>query len=512
MARLTISRLLVTTLLWAALATAALAADPTLPFTEWRKTKPPLKDSNGAAAVACKVFEEDSLDDFAEVERRIVRPMTRLLPGVDLDTALATPACAVEDRQTAEIFMAPPFHIVAGNPTDLLPMLKTMEAYYAEKLGRPEVFRALLSLKDERGFTALDTMEKRLRGERMLPQELEPIRHYIAMLCDAEVAYTKFANRCDPGDYPAAIAAYDQRARQGDAAAMLRLAEMNRYGLGMTKSPAKAIGYYKQAAAAGNAEALALLDSAYRGGVDGQGQDWAAAAQMARDRGAYLSVAHLYETGGPNLPQDKGLALAWSKKAYETAKTKWEREAAALEVMRRSIAAGDWSGARQYAELGRAAVGPGSEAYAEMIIQLANMDADGRAGPRNEDRFIALHYEFSACSCIRRGPVRNKFTDADDVQLIRRFAERGDRRAAYLMGEEYVWGRLGQKDYAGAAPWYLAAARAGEPFAQDQIGQMYLVGFGVPEDAKTAYAWKVKAANQGHTGAIYDVKTWKYDR
>ncbi|MCT9810656.1 sel1 repeat family protein [Acidovorax sp. Be4] len=110
-----------------------------------------------------------------------------------------------------------------------------------------------------------------------------------------------------------------------------------------------------------------------------------------------------------------------------------------------------------------------------------------------------IRYVFSACDCPHQGIVETIFTDRPETDIIQCFAERGDKRAAFLMGEQYIWGHFGKKDYAGAAPWYLQAARAGEPFAQEILGKMYNTGSGVERNPALAKEWFAKAAKAPST-------------
>ena len=51
--------------------------------------------------------------------------------------------------------------------------------------------------------------------------------------------------------------------------------------------------------------------------------------------------------------------------------------------------------------------------------------------------------------------------------------------------------------------WYRLAAEQGDSSAQSNLGDMYSLGMGVPEDYKTAMKWYRLAAEQGDSSAQY---------
>ena len=57
------------------------------------------------------------------------------------------------------------------------------------------------------------------------------------------------------------------------------------------------------------------------------------------------------------------------------------------------------------------------------------------------------------------------------------------------------------KDNADAEKWYRKAAERGLPEAQNNLGLMYVIGRGVPQDDSEAVVWFRKAAQQGYAPA-----------
>jgi TPR repeat protein len=90
---------------------------------------------------------------------------------------------------------------------------------------------------------------------------------------------------------------------------------------------------------------------------------------------------------------------------------------------------------------------------------------------------------------------------ATALQLWSPLADRGNARAQNNLGEMYRLGRGVPQDYAAALTWYRKAADQGDAIAQDALGTMYHDGRGVPQDYSEATRWYRKAADQGFAEA-----------
>ena len=69
--------------------------------------------------------------------------------------------------------------------------------------------------------------------------------------------------------------------------------------------------------------------------------------------------------------------------------------------------------------------------------------------------------------------------------------------AAFNRGAE----AYAREDYAQAARWMREAAEQGHARAQDNLGIMYTIGLGVPQDGRQAERWLLEAAKQGYAPA-----------
>jgi TPR repeat protein len=106
---------------------------------------------------------------------------------------------------------------------------------------------------------------------------------------------------------------------------------------------------------------------------------------------------------------------------------------------------------------------------------------------------LADHYE-DATAAYNRGDY------ATAVRLLLPLASGGNRTAQYNLGLMYDLGQGVPQNDAEAMRWYLKAAEQGEGSAQTNLGFMYANGKGVPQDYAEAVKWYRKAANQGEPG------------
>ena len=93
----------------------------------------------------------------------------------------------------------------------------------------------------------------------------------------------------------------------------------------------------------------------------------------------------------------------------------------------------------------------------------------------------------------------------DAVEAIRLAAELGVAEAQFNLGNMYDLGRGVPQDDAEAVRWYRLAAEQGGTGAQYNVGIMYQDGRGVPQDETEAVRWYRLAANQGFATAQYNL-------
>ena len=84
-------------------------------------------------------------------------------------------------------------------------------------------------------------------------------------------------------------------------------------------------------------------------------------------------------------------------------------------------------------------------------------------------------------------------------------AAAGDATAQFELGALYYLGQGVPQDYAQARVWLEKAAAQGSPEAQYRLGLIYESGIGVTPDDAQAAAWWEKAAAQGFPEAQYNL-------
>ncbi len=94
---------------------------------------------------------------------------------------------------------------------------------------------------------------------------------------------------------------------------------------------------------------------------------------------------------------------------------------------------------------------------------------------------------------------------AGDLDELRRKADQGDAAAQHNLGNRYVLGWGVGRDDLEALRWYRKAAEQGHAGALFRVGLFHDEGKGVPEDNVAAVGWYRRAAEQGHVGAQFNL-------
>jgi TPR repeat protein len=92
-----------------------------------------------------------------------------------------------------------------------------------------------------------------------------------------------------------------------------------------------------------------------------------------------------------------------------------------------------------------------------------------------------------------------KYEDA--LRWFRQAADQGSAPAEYQIGEMYELARGVPEDMAQAMVWYRKAADQRYPAAEVAVGTLYANGWGVSRDESQALIWYRKAADQGYAVA-----------
>ncbi len=88
-------------------------------------------------------------------------------------------------------------------------------------------------------------------------------------------------------------------------------------------------------------------------------------------------------------------------------------------------------------------------------------------------------------------------SEGNDFEQLKKHAEQGDINAQCELGSVYYIGKGIPQNNAEALKWYKKAAEKGHPVAQFGLGVMYSEGEGVPRDYIEGYAWLSLASAKG---------------
>ena len=116
------------------------------------------------------------------------------------------------------------------------------------------------------------------------------------------------------------------------------------------------------------------------------------------------------------------------------------------------------------------------------------------------------------CLCVPLMAADKEKPFPEDFKSLKALAENGDARAQLEAGNCLRWGYGGvEKDLKATVAWYLKAAEQGHPGAQFNLGTAYMSGSGVKENQEEAIKWwrraaeKSDAMSQAQLGKLY----WK---
>ncbi|MEZ5938652.1 MAG: tetratricopeptide repeat protein [Hyphomonadaceae bacterium] len=303
-------------------------------------------------------------------------------------------------------------------------------AMHVSGQGTPE------SLEAAERYFRLAAMAGEARGKEALASlGAPPIRRFVA----DKVAEEAFAS----GNYAAALARWQDSARQGDPSAENGLGALYFAGKGVPQSDEEAFAWFTRAA-----------------------DDLSPAGATARFNLAYM---HL-ENRAPNPSNDRALELI--------------QQAAELGHPGAQLQLGGL-----YAE------GQGIEASpAASVYWFRQAAREGYPGAQN-----ALGYAYAK----GEGVERDMYAAFD---WFKHSAEQGNPYAQSSLGafHEEGWGGA-SKSYEEAMRYYRMAADQGRAYDQWRVGYLYYYGKGAPQDYDEAFSWFMRAAEQGDAQAQFEI-------
>ena len=250
----------------------------------------------------------------------------------------------------------------------------------------------------------------------------------------------------------------------------------------------------RRAAESGNVEAQRELGILYDQG-EGVRQSYSEALRwyrLAADQGddqAQFNIGEMYRFGD-GVRRDKVEAAKW----YMIASTQgWSAPKTTLRELSKSMTRSEFLEAEHRAKTWQRAHATGSRSS-----QLATNGAPGRTQSAEQSyaEQLARSYVPGAAPAATgsghsRAPAENEHrVPSPDTPLTA-------AEAAFNRGAE----AYAREDYAEAARWMREAAEQGHDRAQDNLGIMYTIGLGVPQDGRQAERWLLEAAKQGYAPA-----------
>jgi TPR repeat protein len=336
----------------------------------------------------------------------------------------------------------------------------------------------------------------------------------------------------------------ETRALKGDVVAEYQLGLIYRRGEGVLRDDATAVMWFRKAVEAGYMPALRPLEMEYgdgRMGIEPYDWDnvvkWYEKAAKEGDRVMQRALAECYRTGR-GVPQNLNTAIYWYQKAVdqrepiaELALAKLYRfgrgvpknERMAFDLTQRSATRGyenamvdlaqmylDGTGtapdiAKEYNWYEKAAVHGNQEAE----VAVGRMYLYGKIVPRNVPLAVAWFHRAGHMGNamaqffldhILAGDDRVEKDDATTLELIRQAAESGDATAQLCLAGVYDASH-DYDAYRTAFAWYLKAANNGNPVAQNTVAWWYHIGKGNHGDDTEALKWYLKAAENGNPEA-----------
>jgi TPR repeat protein len=230
------------------------------------------------------------------------------------------------------------------------------------------------------------------------------------------------------------------------------------------------------------------------------------------DAEAQYRVALIYAFGAGGVPENRGEAHKWFRRAAEQGLAKAQFQVAVQYDLGQGTARSPSEALKWY----RLAA---DQNYADAHYYLGLSYATGDIVPKDET--LAFDWfrraaEFSHPEAELRVARAYLFghgvlkAEAEAIFWYRRAAGHGVAAAQAYLGYLFESGKGMQQDHSEAAKWYLAAAEQDHPIAQLNLARLYLQGRGVRRDLSEALRWFKRAAAAGDPDAQIDLGVMYY--
>lgn len=126
----------------------------------------------------------------------------------------------------------------------------------------------------------------------------------------------------------------------------------------------------------------------------------------------------------------------------------------------------------------------------------------GASGKDAATQGLVTRQDLEIVDCLLPGVVRSI---GNTTYVTQRRPTRTTASECHIRGGEYT--AYDRADYKSALRVWMAAAEAGDPDAQNNVGEIYERGLGTQPNYEAAIIWYQKAADQGYSRALFNLGT-----
>lgn len=300
-------------------------------------------------------------------------------------------------------------------------------------------------------------------------------------------------------DYQKARSWYKKSIDLKFSESMVELAQLYRYGKGVSEDKHKAFDLCQQAADSGNADAMNHLGLMYLKGEGTQqivykGVNWLEKAAELGNTLAMKNLGYIYRFG-KEVEENKETAFKWYVKAAE----KYDPEAMNIVGYMCDNGEGTYQNSQKAMEWYEKAADADNTTA---MCNLSYMYEIGESVPKNIPKAIKWLKEAISLGDIEaKVQLGNLYRNTENydsaMRLYKEVANEGNAEAMNLIGVLYSGGKGVPKDRDIAFKWYKKAAEAGDYYGMANLGQAYLFASKI-KNLEQAYYWLSKSAEAGN--------------
>lgn len=292
-------------------------------------------------------------------------------------------------------------------------------------------------------------------------------------------------------------------AERGEMYAQFALGLRYATGNRVPKDEAKAVEWYRKAAAQGYAHAQLNLGVCYEAGR-GVAMDEVQAVMWYRNAAEQNLADAQYRLGvcyeaGRGIATDLVESVKWYRKAADQNLAKAQHRLGIFYAIGKGVAKDEAEAAKWYRKAA-------DHNFASGQLDLGICYRQGQGVAKDEDEAVKwfrkaadqnlAHAQYYLGNCYAHGEGVAK-DEVEAVKWYRLAASKDDSSAQWTLGLFYEQGRGVAKDEAEAVKWYRKAANQNFALAQLNLGVCYAEGQGVIKSEIEAYKWFLLAGSQG---------------